>query len=798
MAKVKTTQKAKVTAAEKKPKSGVEIGRSGTNIFKGIIVEEYLPELSGARAMRVYDEMRKSDATVKAALSAISLPIRQATWFVSPGSEDKKDIEIAEYVEKCLFQYQSMTWDDTLRQALLSDAYGVMVFEKVFETREEGGQVWITWKKFAPRMPKSITAWELADGSLGIKQTTTEGGSVEIPMDKLLVFNSDKEGDNWWGISKLRPAYKHWYIKTNLEKIDAIAHERQGLGVPFVELPKNASEEDRLQAQTILENLRAHEKGYLIQPAGMAVEFKDMKANSTKDASRAIDYHNRSITLAVLAQYLMLGSGASGSFALSQNHSELLLTSLEATANMVKDVFNKYAIQQLVDLNFDGVENYPTLDFAGISKEDVKALSVSFQQLVQSGFLKPTPADEAHVRKMIGLPERTEEDDMEEKDEKKEKEEDVEEIKEDLGLPEDADKKKVENSEVQRAVNKRLSVFTDDAREINYLERMIKRTARHTDERPALSVVHRVLCFKLSEIKRKKFQEENNFKSWRKLTFAEKKVNFESIQEYINNNEATFIEETSVVLKTSTEQFLDRLNRALSAGDTDKIKDLELSGYNEYRDKIKTFIRRAFDFGKTNAARELDVKTPANPSEINKQIDLYADTIATQHHYSIETEAKLAVTNQMQKFGEKEIKALGAAAAIINSTAQSLLRDTAAIVIADALNKGRDLIFTTNKEKIYAFQRSEILDETTCNFCLSMDGRIVDPKDDIVKSSIFHSNCRGIWVEIMNDEEELPKIKGIPDSIRDRVGESVNELVQPKKPIVKKDSLASQMLDKKK
>jgi hypothetical protein len=47
---------------------------------------------------------------------------------------------------------------------------------------------------------------------------------------------------------------------------------------------------------------------------------------------------------------------------------------------------------------------------------------------------------------------------------------------------------------------------------------------------------------------------------------------------------------------------------------------------------------------------------------------------------------------------------------------------------------------------------------------------------------IFHSNCRG-WVAILKDEEELPSIGGIPQTLRDRFGDVVNDLMQPKKPL---------------
>jgi hypothetical protein len=75
-----------------------------------------------------------------------------------------------------------------------------------------------------------------------------------------------------------------------------------------------------------------------------------------------------------------------------------------------------------------------------------------------------------------------------------------------------------------------------------------------------------------------------------------------------------------------------------------------------------------------------------------------------------------------------------------------------------------------------------------------VDGRIVEMDDAFARNTIFHSSCRGIWVEILQDEEEKPSIGGIPQSLRDRFGNAVNALLQPKNPIVKKKSLASKFL----
>jgi hypothetical protein len=110
----------------------------------------------------------------------------------------------------------------------------------------------------------------------------------------------------------------------------------------------------------------------------------------------------------------------------------------------------------------------------------------------------------------------------------------------------------------------------------------------------------------------------------------------------------------------------------------------------------------------------------------------------------------------------------------------TLVSDTTSILLSGYVNHGRGVTHDANDDKIYALQRSELLDSRTCNYCLSIDGRTIEKDDPFGKNTIFHSNCRGIWVSILTDEAELPAIGGIPQSLRDRFGDAVNDLIQPK------------------
>ena len=764
-----------------------EIGDSGTSIIDGYITEDHNTKLQGSLGIQIFDEMRKSDGTVKAAVLATSLPIRRANWFIEQASEDTKDEEVKDFVSKCLFDLMTVTWADLLRQSLLMLPFGVMVFEKVFEVQNIEGKDYIVWRKLAPRMPKSISSWVMENGKDGVQQLTSDGNTVNIPLEKLLIFINEKEGDNWWGNSILRPAYKHWFMKDAFYKIDAIAFERQGLGVPVASLPSGYTPADEEKAKTILKNMRAHDQGYLIKPAGYEIEFMDMKGSATRDPSKSIQHHNREIVKSVLAHFLELGAGGSGSRALSTDQSDLFLQSLEAVANVVVDVFNKYAIPQLVDLNFDNIKQYPKLQYNGISRVDIEKLSKAYQQLSQSGAVEAIDADEQYFRELMSLPERDPDAEPRKKIEPKKKD------KDDLDLSELKKKDQVTRQEVRETIESHVKGMTM-AEQVDFIKSQLAIVSNKTGE--FYRDVKAVLSERQKEIERHIFQEENDFESWRKLTFAEKKVNFGSIERNMDKIETQFLKQTNKVMSVAKEIYIAKLADLARKKDKRGIIELQMKFEAIYSKTLKDTMKGAFEYGKNNAAREMGLSAPSNPKVITDQMDIAASVIAKNQVETLTFEAKKGLLQQLEK-KVPVAQAIGAIDLAVSKKIKKLAGDTSNIITGGWLNNGRNTVFEKYEAKIYALQRSEILDRKTCNYCLSMDGRIIEKTDPMAKQGIFHSRCRGIWVEILHDESEKPKISGIPNSLRDRFGDGVNELMQPKKPIVKKKSAAAKYIKKK-
>lgn len=753
-----------------------EIGDSGTRKARGVIADDYNPNLQGNNAIKVYDEMRKSDGTVRAAMLVTSLPIRRAKWFVNPVSEEQTDVDVAELVKHALFEWIDSSWDDIVRQALLMLPFGVMVFEKVYGVKEFDGKSYVTVSKLAPRLPKSIQQWELSDGTFGIQQVMQKGGLAEIPGSKLLIFVNEKEGDNWWGTSFLRAAYRHWYHKDKFYKIDAIAFERQGLGVPMIKMPKGYTVSDEQKAITAAANLRAAETGYIILPPEYEAEFMNMGASSTRDPQNSINHHNKEILQSVLAQFLELGqtSSGGGSRALSEDQSDLFLKAMESIATNIISVINKDLIPELVDMNFDGIEIYPKLDFSGISRVDVKALSEAFGALVTSGGLTATDKDQTYFRALLGLPEIT----QDEMDKSKEAE-----------VPDGID---INNPDPK--------ANPKDNKEVDVTEDPTKKTPTPDDKKKINDAVeahehtHNV----------RKFDDGKGNMYWRPMTFAETKVDLQSIEERMNSLQDKFTKDAIELMNNAKEGFIAKLQKALDDGDTKGVSDLEIKFVKEYKALIKDYLKQAMEYGKNNASAEMGVPTPPNTATTLQSIDLLADTIAWKAAIDIETKAKTSAVNGLKKMSDKTakfksvIQVVGLIDAALDTTIEKVVTTAAGLIINQAINMGRKDTFNRNADKIYALQRSEILDQDTCDFCLSMDGRVVALDDEWAGEDCFHTNCRGIWVQILKEEPEPPEIDGVPENLADYYGGEPNALVQPPSPIVRPDSPALEEVQKRK
>jgi hypothetical protein len=396
-----------------------ELGATGQSVYGNLVVQEYNSKLRGVLGLRIYDEMRRSDGQVRAVLRVVKAPIISAQWYIEPFSDDELDVEVSEFVWWALNNMHH-TFIRFLWEALLMLDFGHYVFEKVYEvatwtpkpTEEHSRpreRTVIKWKKMAPRHPMTIAEWKFdRDGMLkGIVQNTAGFGDrdsqVFIDVDKLLVFTLDEEAEDPTGISILRSAYKHWYYKDNLYRVDAIQKERHGIGVPVVKLPPGFTPKDKDLANEMGENLRTNEKAHVTLPPLWDLTFAEMRTNPA-DALKSAEHHDLMIARNALTQFINLGSTTSGSRALGGEQIDIFTKTLRYLTDIVRGQVNHYVIPQLVDWNYR-VHGYPQLKVRRIGETgEQRAFSAALRNLVGVGAITATPELEEFASDQLDMP----------------------------------------------------------------------------------------------------------------------------------------------------------------------------------------------------------------------------------------------------------------------------------------------------------------------------------------------------------------------------------------------------------
>lgn len=390
-----------------------ETGTSGTENYGGYYYEEYLSTLRGTQAADLWDQMRRSDPKVKMVLSAVKNPIKSAHWTIQPSNSSDSAKRHAELVEQILFKDLELSWMQQISEILTMLEFGFSMFEvihKVVMNHPKFGS-YNSLAKLAWRSPRTIERWNLdKEGKLcSVSQYAYGdlGKIVDIPGVYLLIFTNEKEGDNYEGVSALRPCYGPWVRKNTYLKLMAVGLEKFAVPTPYMEVPEG--KENSIQyanAKKVLEKYVSHQQQYLTIPAGWKLQF----AQSNFDASKireAIDKENAEMAFAFLENFLELGQSGSGSYALSNDLSDFFLTGIEHLATNICETFNKYLIPDLVKLNFGPQLEYPELQCTGIKDKPGKELAEIMKLLVEAKILTPDVDLEKNFREKYGLPVQT-------------------------------------------------------------------------------------------------------------------------------------------------------------------------------------------------------------------------------------------------------------------------------------------------------------------------------------------------------------------------------------------------------
>jgi hypothetical protein len=378
-----------------------ELGATTKTHWGNFALEEYNPTLMGLNGLNQFHKMRRSDGQVSGLLRLVKTPILAARWYVSPGGQRKKDMQIADFVEKALWKWTTSSFPQVLSEIMTMLDFGFAVHEKVYEMRTVPGYTTpkVVLRKLAQRHALDIDdfTYDERGGPAGVRMWHDH--ELVIPINRLLVFTNEKEGGDMRGVSVLRPAYKHWYFKENLYKIDAIQKERHGIGIPIITLPAGYGDEDKRYAGELGRNIRTNESAHIILPPNWKLEMLKLEGQLT-DALKSVEHHDNMMMRGILGQFL--NSDAASSIS---DFMDLFLKSTRFIADGVRDVFNQHLIPELVGWNFTGNYELPELRVRRLGDTvDWRTISFAIRNFVGAGVIISDDELEHWVRDEMDLP----------------------------------------------------------------------------------------------------------------------------------------------------------------------------------------------------------------------------------------------------------------------------------------------------------------------------------------------------------------------------------------------------------
>jgi hypothetical protein len=379
-----------------------ELGTTGQTSYGAYLTDEYNADLRGLQGLRRFDQMRKGDGAVASSLMLAKAPTLGARWYVEPASDSTRDQNVAKVLWANLNDLMTIPWSQVLYESLLMLDFGYYFFEIVWEEKQIDGENRIAVRKLAPRHPMNVLNWnyDRNGGPVSVEMVVPDPRltpRIVIPIEKSLVFTHKREAGSILGVSALRSSYKHWYLKDQLYKIDAIQKERHGIGIPIIKLPPNFTTKDVQLADQMGRNLRVNEKAHVVLPALWEITWAKIEGYPV-NAIESIEHHNKMIRDNIIGGLISKDTSANAS-----TDYDLYISMCRYIADTIRDTVNLYLIPRFMDYNYSRVGR-PQLKYWFVP--NLRDLSFTLRNLVGADLLRADDKLEELLRDLSNLPDR--------------------------------------------------------------------------------------------------------------------------------------------------------------------------------------------------------------------------------------------------------------------------------------------------------------------------------------------------------------------------------------------------------
>lgn len=383
----------------------LEIGKTGLSRSGGYITDEFLPQLRGRQAIKVYREMSDNSSVLGAWIYTVKQLLRQIEWRVEPASSKPADKANAEFVEQCMGDMEQ-SFADFISEACSMMIYGWSVHEMVYKRRQG---LWspdpkhkskyndgkLGWRKLPIRSQDSLLRWVFAqngDVEAMVQMPAPHYQKIVLPLRRCILLRPDLNKGSPEGRSLLRSAYRPWFMTKRFEEIEAVGIERDLTGLPVAYVPPNVlnprpgSDDAKMldAVKRAVTAVRRNEQEGLVWPLvydddrNLQYDFKLLTSGGSRqfDVGGVIQRYETRMLMSVMADFIMTGHENSGaSYALHTDKSGIFETGVNGIAKAFADPFNRKAIPQLFKLNGAQPDDLPQLTPNNVNPPDLAQLA---------------------------------------------------------------------------------------------------------------------------------------------------------------------------------------------------------------------------------------------------------------------------------------------------------------------------------------------------------------------------------------------------------------------------------------
>ena len=388
---------------------------AGTSIYGAVLNwPKYNPDaLLSRQGPQIYDTMARDEqvkAVTKFKRDAILSRQWEFQWTADTDGIDQDEKDERTLVLTKMISSMKGSFADNMAFVLKAQRYGYSLTEKIFDMVEIAGKAWYAPIELRPKPP--FTFYFKTDVFGALVEFGQNFGGILQPLDirKFVHYVNEPDEDLWFGRSELYAAYRSWYSKDVLIKMQNLYAERMAGGFLTITREHGAQEPNRadlLALDSLLANVKTISGVRL--PPGFHAEM--VHPSGSEMFSSLIEYHDQAIAKALLVPNLfgISHQGHTGSYSQSQTQLETFFWTINADTARLEDTVNQQLIKEVCELNW-GDKQYPEFKFKPASEEFVKWVVGQWAALIGANAVITTEADEAHLRKILNMPNRSDDD----------------------------------------------------------------------------------------------------------------------------------------------------------------------------------------------------------------------------------------------------------------------------------------------------------------------------------------------------------------------------------------------------